>query len=335
MFDKSSQQCCQLPRARKSKLASGYTLIRITFPFQDTFHHFRTTWLIFCAVKFQVSMFDESSQLPRARKSKLASGYTLIKIHFTWTCILVLDLCSVHIRCAARASGLACVSVRCAAARHERRAAVALQSGGHRRPALLAVRPAVGRARRRQIGRPAAPRPAPRASRRPARRAARPAAAWRGAMSGAPPPRVPLPGRPAGPPPRPARGAPRYCLAGPPPRRPARRAARPAQAAWRGAMSGAPPPRTPLPGRPAAPPPRAARGAPRCCLALAFTLNCAGLAHFQAAPGRAHRIRCAGARCDVWRRLRGGSCVPRLLGACAAVPVVAGSSILYSFVDVI
>jgi hypothetical protein len=108
--------------------------------------------LIFCAVKFQVSMFDESSQLPKARKLKLASGYTLIKIHFTWTCILVLDLCSVHIRCAARASGLACVSVRCAAARHERRAAVALQSGGHRRPALLAVRPAVGRARRRQIG---------------------------------------------------------------------------------------------------------------------------------------------------------------------------------------
>ena len=127
MFDESSQQCCQLPRARKSKLASGYTLIRIAFPFQDTFHHFRTRWLIFCAVKFQVSMFNESSQLPRARKSKLASGYTLIKIHFTWTCILVLDLCSVHIRCAARASGLACVSVRCAAARHERRAAVALQ----------------------------------------------------------------------------------------------------------------------------------------------------------------------------------------------------------------
>ena len=80
MFDESSQQCCQLPRARKSKLASGYTLIRITFPFQDTFHHFRATWLIFCSVKFQVSMFDESSQLPRARKSKLASDYTLIKI---------------------------------------------------------------------------------------------------------------------------------------------------------------------------------------------------------------------------------------------------------------
>ncbi len=145
MFDESSQQCCQLPRARESKLASGYTLIKITLPFQDLFHHFPMTWLIFCAVKFQVSMFDESSQLQRARKSKLASGYTLIKIHFTWTCILVLDLCSVHIRCAARASGLACVSVRCAAARHERRAAVALQSGGHRRPALLAVRPAVGR----------------------------------------------------------------------------------------------------------------------------------------------------------------------------------------------
>jgi hypothetical protein len=55
-------------------------------------------------------------------------------------------------------------------------------------------------------------------------------------------------------------------------------------------------------------------------LATRFTLNCAGLAHFQAAPGRAHRIRCACARRDVWRRLRGGSCVPRLLGACAAVP---------------
>ncbi len=35
-------------------------------------------------------------------------------------------------------------------------AAVALQSGGCRRPARLAVRPAVGRARRRQIGRGAA-----------------------------------------------------------------------------------------------------------------------------------------------------------------------------------
>ena len=113
-----------------------YLQIFVTLPFQDSFHHFRMTWLIFCAVKFQYSMFDESSQqccqLPRARKSKLASGYTLIKIHFTWTCILVLDLCSVHIRCAAHASGLACVSVRCAAARHERRAAVTLQSGGHR-----------------------------------------------------------------------------------------------------------------------------------------------------------------------------------------------------------
>ncbi len=60
--------------------------------------------------------------------------------------------------------------------------------------------------------RPAGPGVPP--PRRPARRAARPAAAWRGAMSGAPPPRVSLPGRPACPPPRPARGAPGYCLAG-------------------------------------------------------------------------------------------------------------------------
>ena len=61
---------------------------------------------------------------------------------------------------APRASGLACVSVRCAAARHERRAAVTLQSGAHRRPRS-------GCLVRGDVGRPAAPRPTPRASRRP------------------------------------------------------------------------------------------------------------------------------------------------------------------------
>jgi hypothetical protein len=38
-----------------------------------------------------------------------------------------------------------------------------------------------------------------------------------------------------------------------------------------------------------------------------FTLNCAGLAHWQAAPGRAHLLRGACARRDAWRRLRGES----------------------------
>jgi hypothetical protein len=46
-----------------------------------------------------------------------------------------------------------------------------------------------------------------------------------------------------------------------------------------------------------------------------FTLNCAGLAHWQVAHGLAHRLRCACAR-----RLSCGACVPRLLGACAAAP---------------
>jgi hypothetical protein len=54
-----------------------------------------------------------------------------------------------------------------------------------------------------------------------------------------------------------------------------------------------------------------------------FTCNCAGLAHWQAAPGRANRLRGACARCDAWRRLSGGACVPRLLGACAAAPAQA------------
>jgi hypothetical protein len=38
-----------------------------------------------------------------------------------------------------------------------------------------------------------------------------------------------------------------------------------------------------------------------------FTLNCAGLAHWQAAPGRAHLLRGACVRSDAWGRLSGGS----------------------------
>jgi hypothetical protein len=38
-----------------------------------------------------------------------------------------------------------------------------------------------------------------------------------------------------------------------------------------------------------------------------FTLNCAGLAHWQAAPGRAHLFRGACTRRDAWRLLSGGS----------------------------
>ena len=75
MFDESSQQCCQLPRARKSKLASGYTLIRITFPFQDTFHHFRTTWLIFLCSK--ISSFDVRRIQPTPKSSKVEIGFWL------------------------------------------------------------------------------------------------------------------------------------------------------------------------------------------------------------------------------------------------------------------
>jgi hypothetical protein len=71
--------------------------------------------------------------------------------------------------------------------------------------------------------------------------------------------------------------------------------------------------------------PRPMRGlavasAHHCALAARFTLNCAGLAHCQAAPGRAHRLRCACAQRDVWRQLSGGYCVPWLLGACATAP---------------
>ncbi len=67
----------------------------ITFPRHvSSFSDDMVDMVDFCAVKFQVLIFDKSSQLPRARilKSKLASGYTLIKLHLSWTCILVWDL---------------------------------------------------------------------------------------------------------------------------------------------------------------------------------------------------------------------------------------------------
>jgi hypothetical protein len=170
------------------------------------------TWLIFCAVKFQVSKFDESSQLPRARNWLLVTEcktwnwvmdmsplsvklYILIKIHLTWTCILVLDLY------AAFTFASAWRARRHLSLQHEQRAAAALQSGGRRRPERLVGRPAVGRAAADRAGDGSfARRGGSPPTRRPARRAARPAAAWRGER---PSPRasrspgVPLPWRPA------------------------------------------------------------------------------------------------------------------------------------------
>jgi hypothetical protein len=231
-------------------------------------------------------------------------------------------VCSVHIRCAARASGLACVSVRCAAARHERRAAVALQSGGHRRPARLAVRPAVGRARRRQIGRgaagdgsfarrggslparwpgrPAAPRPAPQASRRPA--------APRGARRA---PRLLGAGRCRAPC-RPASRSPGVPLPGRPSTRASRRPTAPPGARHAPLLLGGP----------AAPPPRAACGAPRCCLARGDVWRPA--APRPTPPGRVSRSpgvplpRRSAPRASLKLRGRGGKAAARKGGPGAA-----------------
>jgi hypothetical protein len=121
----------------------------------------------------------------------------------------------------------------CDAPRHGTSAAVALQSGGHRRPALLAVRPAVGRNGGRSGG-------ARRATDRLSEEGLLPAL-W--------------PGRPAAPgvlPPRAARGAPRCFLARGDVRRPA--TPRPAPRASR--SPGVLLPGRLAPGRPAGPPPR-------------------------------------------------------------------------------
>ncbi len=120
MFRISSDRHLRNLASQDSASISGsktpYLQIGITLPFQDTFHHFRMTWLIF-AVKFQVSMLDESSQVPRARKSKLASGYILIKLHLTWTCILVLDLYAAS-TFDARHAHRVCPASQCDAPRH-------------------------------------------------------------------------------------------------------------------------------------------------------------------------------------------------------------------------
>ncbi len=58
--------------------------------------------------------------------------------------------------------------------------------------------------------------------------------------------------------------------------------------------------------------------------------HCAGLAHCQAAPGPAHRLRGACARRDASRRLSGGACVPQLLGACAAAPACLLESVIFA-----
>jgi hypothetical protein len=121
----------------------------------------------FDAVFCKISSFDlrQIQPTPKSPKIKVEIGFWLHSNKTSFDLDLYPCLgpvCSVHIRCSARASGLAGVSVRCAAARQERRAAAALQSGGRRRPARLAVRPAVGTARRRQIGRAAGRASSPR-----------------------------------------------------------------------------------------------------------------------------------------------------------------------------
>ena len=69
-----SRHFCNYARPNSAPISGSttpYLQIGITLPFKDAFHHFQMTWLIFCAVKFQISslMFHVFIRFPRAPES--------------------------------------------------------------------------------------------------------------------------------------------------------------------------------------------------------------------------------------------------------------------------